>query len=133
MNDWNHLEMRLRSLTPRRPSERVKTRLFGQPGVTGRRREFSLNWLAPLTASLLFLFVTLYQAGDSLSSRSRPDAHWPVVAMTLSNVSFAAYLPGSLRSGQNSLPADTFEWTKRVHSHSSIPSFRLSETNHVRR
>jgi len=133
MNDWEDLEKQLRSLTPRRPSPTVKARLFGKPSARRDRPGLFISWLAPLTASFLFLFVTLHQASDGLGSRPHPEASWPVVAMTLSNLSSAAYLPGSFPNGQNSLPADTFEWTKRVHSHSSIPSFRLSETNHVKR
>lgn len=134
MNDWNQLETRLRSLTPRRPSGRLRSILFGRSRKVARRApDNCFNWLAPVTACLLFLFVTVHQAADGWNPRNRSDSPWPGVATTLSNVSFAAYLPGSFHNGRNSLPADTFEWTKRVPSPSSIPSFPLSETNHLRR
>jgi hypothetical protein len=93
----------------------------------------SFNWLAPVTACLLFLFVTVQQGASGWTPRSRTNSSWPEVAMTLSNVSLAAYLPGSFANEQNSLPADTFKWTKRAHSPSSIPLFRLSETNQLNR
>jgi len=97
------------------------------------RPAISFSWLAPVTACLLFLFVTVHQGTGTWGAHSRTNSAWPEVAVTLSNVSLAAYLPGSFTSDQNSLPADTFDWTKRERSHSSMPSFRLSETNHLRR
>jgi hypothetical protein len=56
----------------------------------------------------------------------------PIMAVTLSNVSLAAYIPGSFANDQNAVP-HTFEWTNRGHSPSSIPSFPQSRTNYLKR
>jgi hypothetical protein len=107
--------------------------LFGSSGPAGATPRILINWLAPLAASVMILFVTVEQLGGGPGAHARVDSRWPAVPVNLSNVSVAAYLPGSFVNDQNSLPADTFDWTKRVRSHSSMPSFRLSETNDVRR
>jgi hypothetical protein len=44
-----------------------------------------------------------------------------VVAMGLSNQSYAAYLPGAYQPTANRV--DTFEWTNRGYSNSSMDSF----------
>lgn len=130
MSEWNPLETQLRSWTPRRPSQGLKARLFGRRPLPRAGARLSLGWLAPATACLLLLFVTFNQTGGGLSVTS-PQG--PIVAMTLSNVSLAAYLPGSFPYERNALPADTFEWTNTSRSPSSIASFPLSKTNDTKR
>jgi len=75
--------------------------------------------LAPTAACLLLTVSMLRQsAPDLLPNRTAQAA---MVAMGLSNQNFAAYLPGSFQPTANRL--DTFEWTNRGYSNSSMDSF----------
>jgi hypothetical protein len=142
MNEMNDLEMQLRSWAPRRPSAKVKQRIFS----TNRAAEFtavhpvllitqhatrithwlkptSFRWLAPATAAFFLICMILNQRNAPMASPSTA----PFIAMILSsNQSAAAYLPGSFQREQNRLPSDTFEWTNGSGSTSSISS--LSES-----
>lgn len=126
------METRLRSWTPRRPSAKLKARLFSGSTAGAPVRAPSWNWLAPATGCLLLLFVTFGRHGQGLNSLAGTGES-PVIALTLSNQSLAAYLPGSFPYEQNAVPADTFEWTNTSRSTSSIPSFSRSGTNELRR
>lgn len=111
----NPLETQLRSWKLRRPSARLERRLF-PAGTSARPAAPSLmHWLAPATACLLFATLALNPRGSAL-----PDGQ-PLMAIILSNQSYAAYLPGSFRQEQNRW--DTFEWTNHGHSGSSVAPF----------
>lgn len=85
----------------------------------------SLNWLVPATACLLFACLIMNQRGTvNLSDTSRPAA---MVAVILSNQSYAAYLPGSFQRAVNRL--DTFEWTNGASSTSSMGSLSPFKAN----
>ena len=99
----------------------------------GRPRHFSLGWLAPATACLLLFFVTVSQRSGELARLAAASNQMPIMAVTLSNVSLAAYLPGSFANDQNAVRPNTFEWTNHGHSPSSIPSFPQSRTNYLKR
>jgi hypothetical protein len=142
MKEMNDLEMQLRSWAPRRPSAKVKQRIFS----AARSAEFapvhpiilladrasriahslkprSFRWLAPAMAGLFLTCILLNQRNAPMAS----PATAPLIAMILSsNQSAAAYLPGSFQREQNRLPSDTFEWTNGSGSTSSISS--LSES-----
>jgi len=90
------------------------------------------NWLAPATGCLLLLFLTFSQQSLGWPRLSASDPG-PIVAITLSNQSLAAYFPGSFPYEQTSVPADTFEWTNASRSPSSMASFPLSKTNYLER
>jgi hypothetical protein len=82
-------------------------------------------WLGPVTACLLFLCTMLSQHSPAgFSSVARPDA---LVAVIMSNQSYAAYLPGSFQRAANRL--DTFEWTNQGRSPSFIGSLSPGRTN----
>ena len=132
MNEWNPWETQLRSWTPRRPSAGVKGRLFGGSVALGRERPWSLSWLAPATICLMLIFVTMNQRSGELA-RLAGSNQAPMMALTLSNVSSAAYLPGSFVSDQNAVRPGTIEWTNHGHSPSSIASFPQSRTNNLKR
>ena len=57
-------------------------------------------------------------AHELLESRNQSAA---LVAMGLSNQNYAAYLPGTYQPTANRV--DTFEWTNRGYSNSSMDSF----------
>jgi hypothetical protein len=79
------------------------------------------------------LFVTFNQTGGGLTRVAVSSAQGPMVAMTFSNVSLAAYLPGGFPYQQNAVPANTFEWTNTSRSLSSMASFPLLKTNDTKR
>jgi hypothetical protein len=133
MNEWNPLQTQLRSWTPRRPSARLKGRIFSRSVSETPARPFAFGWLAPATICLLLLmFVTFNQRNGKLA-RLAASNQVPMMAVTLSNMSFAAYLPGSFVNDQNAVPPGTFEWTNNGHSHSSIAASPQSRTNDSKR
>jgi hypothetical protein len=113
----NTLETQLRSWTPRRPSPGLERRLLGSEPW-----HFSLSRLAtvlaPTAACLLLTVSMVRQSSPGLLTNSGTQA--TMVAMGLSNQNFAAYLPGSFQPTANRL--DTFEWTNRGYSKSSMDS-----------
>src|SRR5262249_7173224 len=151
MNEMNDLEMQLRSWAPRRPSAKVRERIFAADRTKASTGEghiassvlrvpftdaihtvsafahglkpASFRWLAPAMAGLFLTCIILNQRNTPMAS----PATAPLIAMILSsNQSAAAYLPGSFQREQNRLPSDTFEWTNGSGSTSSISS--LSES-----
>ena len=133
MNKLNPWETPFRSWTPRRPSAGLKARVFGRAVTVERPRRVSLGWLAPATVCLLLFFVTISQRSGELARLASASNQMPIIAVTLSNVSLAAYLPGSFANDQNAVRPDTFEWTNHGHSPSSIPSFPQAPTNYLKR
>ena len=124
MNETNPLETQLRSWTPRRPSAKLERHLFHRPSVAPRPTGL-VFWLGPVTACLLFVCVVFSQhSPPDFSPTSRQDA---MVAVILSNQSYAAYLPGSFQRAANRL--DTFEWTNHGRSPSFMGSLSPGRTN----
>jgi hypothetical protein len=101
--------------------------------ATAHSRHFSLGWLAPATVCLLLFFVIVNQRSGELARLAAASNQMPIMAVTLSNVSLAAYLPGSFANDHNAVRPNTFEWTNQGHSSSSIPSFPQSRTNYLKR
>jgi hypothetical protein len=115
----NELEKHLRSWALRQPSPRLEQKLFHPDVAAELPPRFSFQWLAPATAALLLACMLFNQRnGPSLAGYSSSQ----IVAVSLSNQSAAAYLPGSFKREQNILSADTFEWTNGAGSTSSITS-----------
>jgi len=106
--------------------------VFARSVASGRERPWVPAWLAPVTVCLLLMFVTFSQRSGELA-RMAGSNRVPMMAVTLSNLSAAAYLTGSFVNDQNAVRPDTFEWTNQGHSSSSIPSFAQSQTNYLNR
>jgi hypothetical protein len=126
MKEMNWLETQLNSWEPRRPSARIKRRLFPTPS-NRLKVAMAFNWLAPATVCML-LALAVFKQENYISAAS--PRHDPVVAMMLSNQNqgFVAYLTGgSSQIEHNILPA-TFESTNRSGSASIIglPPFTKS-------
>ena len=85
-----------------------------------------LGWLAPATACAL-LTLSVFNAGNSLPGG--PSRHDPMVAMMVSNQSYAAYTSSAFQSGQNDLPAVTLDWTNRSGSTSGMNSLLRGKMN----
>ena len=101
----NQLETQLRSWVPRRPSARLKRRLFQkQPAETPSHPR--LQWLAPATAALIVWCVLMTQRNNPAGSLVSPSK--TMVAAALSNQLAAGWLPGSFSHEQNGLPMETF-------------------------
>jgi hypothetical protein len=118
MKETESLETRLRSWRPRRPSAGVERRLFGAPSPFTPKIAWWLGSLVPATACLL-LTLSIFNPGNP----GRSSRHDPLVAMILSNQSYAAYASDNFRQAQNNLSAVTFEWTNHSVSRSSMAPF----------
>jgi len=118
----NEAETCLHGWTPRRPSSGLERRLFrtsrevrerdggfsaaSQP-LRPARPALSWLWLSPVAACLLTVLVSSgFRADGPVAAELRQG---PLVAMILSNQSYAAYLPGSFQRNVNRW--DTFDWT----------------------
>ena len=125
----NELETQLRMWAPRRPSAALKERLFAPARPEAKRDSaphpaapsFRLSWLAPVAVCLVAMCALFTQRSPVV--RGSGDSS-PMVAVILSNHSASAYLPANYDSSaaRNNLAADTFEWTNRSGSTSSIRS-----------
>ena len=118
MKEMNPSEELLRSWTPRRPSPKLERRLF-RPPVHRFVLPKLASVLVPTAACLLVTLTGLKQFGPPLLAHEEPQA--ALVALSLSNQHFAPYLPGNGQSTANRV--DTFEWTNRGGSQSSVRSF----------
>ena len=132
MNEWKLLENHLRCWTPRRPSARLESQLFGRHGApTGRaaagsardplQRPAAWHWLAPaLAAFVVGLFMIGYQP-PRLAHLSSP---WPTglaAEVALAHPNVAAWIDNSHRSDRNRWLAATFDWTNGSHSLTTSP------------
>jgi hypothetical protein len=120
MSELNELELRLRSLAPRRPSAGLERRLFRRPvPKTIPEPGFRLSWMPPAMAALMLLCVLFNQHSSQALSSAGSNS---MVAVALSNQSIAPWLPGSFSREHNGLPNGTFEWTNGNNSSSGIGS-----------
>ena len=116
------METRLRNWTPRRPSAKLKERLFppAEPAAsesTSPRWE----WLAPVSAAFLLSIMALTTSNPDLS-KSRYTTS-PGARKTLRSANWTNYA-----ADINVLTA-VLEWTNSGHSHSSLGSLFLYNTN----
>lgn len=124
-NEMNLLENRLRSWQPRRPSPKVKRRLFGS---TAQREaiNLSLRWIAPAAACLMLAIAILNQ--ESAFSRGSSPRQ-PIVGVICSNFMYTNFLPGSRPQGHNSPAPVSFEWTNPGGFTSNISPFSPARVN----
>ncbi|MDE3066542.1 MAG: hypothetical protein KGJ60_03225 [Verrucomicrobiota bacterium] len=110
MKETNWLERPWRSWRPRRPSARLKHRLFAarRSGAAGPSPAWLLGWLAPAAACLLLISLAL-KADNGLagSGALRPMT----LATVLSNESYVAYAASGLQSALNRPAQVSFDWT----------------------
>jgi hypothetical protein len=130
LKDMNDLESQLRAWTPRRPSPKLKARVFAARPVAataaagdGARialphHQALLHWLAPATAALLWLCVVVNQRFNSPFPSAASAG--PFVAAAMSNQSVAAWLPGSFVCDHNTMGGETFEWTNGSRAQSNV-------------
>ena len=136
MNEMNDLEMLLNSWAPRRPSPKLRRRIFADPlaraceahasPITPEGPTLRFIWLAPAAACLLLALAIVGQRNGA--PFPHPTNSMPIMAVILSNQSYAAYLPSSFQPEQNSL-RNTFEWTNRSRSTTSKGSLSPMKEN----
>jgi len=132
MNEMNELETQLRMWAPRRPSAALKQRIFAsrdqapatcsrddRPETESSPTSFRLSWLAPVAVCVVAMCALFVQRNPVISASGDSG---PMMAVIMSNHSASAYSPAATLAGRNGLPADTFEWTNRSGSTSSIRS-----------
>ena len=123
-NEMNHLENRLRSWQPRRPSAKIKRRLF--PTASAREAaSLSLRWLAPAAACLV-LALTVASKDPGLSAGPSREA---MMGLISSNLNFTNILPKSDSPGRNRVLPASFEWTNLSGITSSISPFSPARLN----
>ena len=132
MNDWNQLENRLRSWRPRRPSAKLRARLFPQTGqsVTEMLSRTARHWLAPAMAMCLLAMMML---GNSLPRSPYWSPTQPsnlLAAVVLHRPELASYYAGTHEYDRNILPKDAFDWTNG--SYALTTAAPLSDTNRSR-
>jgi hypothetical protein len=113
-----NLETQLRSLEPRRPSAKLKRRIFPARAV-GHEFSRMIRWFAPVAACGLLAVVVFHQEGGFQGVTSEVHS----VGLIASNQAAVIYEPEV-----NRLPA-IFEWTNRNGSALSIGSFLPGKAN----
>ena len=116
MKEMNPLEKQLRSWQPRRPSARLKRRLFGFSFAPGAA--WIIGSLAPAAACLL---LTL---GFFDAHQRDPTAAYPAPMLVASNLSNTAFALDGFANKQNHWSSVTFDSTNRSGLGSTTGSFR---------
>ena len=124
MSEMKKLETQLRSWTPRRHSAALERRIFNS---AGRAREVTA-WLRVLlpAAACLILTVAMLNSPEPLVRPGATGAR-AITTLSLSNQSYAAYLPGSFTCAANRLAS--FGWTNEGGLPSSTFSISSGKTN----
>src|ERR1051325_8291512 len=106
-NEMKMLENQLHSWQPRRPSARIKARLFPDAN-SGEMTGLSLRWLAPAAACLMLALTIADQPpGFSAGSARQPS----MMGLISSNGSYTNIQPESDSAGHNRISSTSFEWT----------------------
>src|SRR4051812_34494577 len=118
MNEMNLPENPLHSWQPRRPSAKLKNRIFAMSRAARVPRTvvWSLRCLAPAAACLVLGAAMLNQGGTMSNAAPRSDF---MLGMIGSNQ--LAYSSASFEQQENRARPVTFEWTNRSGSTSLTP------------
>jgi hypothetical protein len=130
MNDWNQVENRLASWTPRRPSAALKARLFGAAEQASsadvRRAEPAIAeahlWrlLAPALALLMAMCMVNGRGTSTLTPFVTPSTRLGAT-VALSQPQLASYCANSAYTEHNVWPRTSFEWTNGSRSLAATP------------
>ncbi len=126
MKETDSLEKQLRSWQPRRPSVKLKRRLFAAPANVMPKVAWLVGSLAPVTACVLLSFSVFNSENTGRLLRREPMA-----AMILSNQNYAAYASDNFREAQKTacLPSLLSGQTMAVSHQSSIAPFSRDTMN----
>ena len=132
MNDWNQWENQWRSWMPRRPSAKLKERLFSNPPVADELSAGTLTvrwrWLAPALGCLMLLSVTFNPRNSQMAYLAATGTN-TLLEVLGGDPKSAAYLIAGFHSDRNGPPSETFPWTNGQRFLSSMGSFPLAKTN----
>lgn len=120
------LENQLRSWQPRRPSPRIKRKLF-RSAKTEDSSGFSLSWLAPAAACLL-LALTIVNQEPTLSAAAA-HRYQPMLGVISSNLNYTGVIAGNRANARNGISPTSFEWTNLSGITSSISPFSPGRMN----
>lgn len=113
----------MRSWTPRRPSPRIRARLF--PTGSAPEPEVSLvslwGWLAPAMAVWVLAALVLHKEARGLRVWPTDSATGLVAAVTLHSPQLVAYVASKRHSDRNAWPGACFEWTNEAASRTTAP------------
>ena len=134
MNNLNSWETRLASWKPRRPSAKLRARIFAgaaAPVVVSRFGSWRLEFrhAAGLTAACVALLMAVSPGGRWLGRGTLSADGFPMFAVW-SNQSAAAGLSLAYAPHNNSF-APILSWTNQGNIPSSIPSFEPLNTNRL--
>jgi hypothetical protein len=119
------LENQLHSWQPRRPSARIKRRLF--PAASSSEfTGLSLRWLAPAAACLMLALTIASQQPGLSASSARQQA---MMGLMSNNLSYTNLLPENDNAGHNRISSTSFEWTNLSDFTSSISPFSPGRMN----
>jgi hypothetical protein len=123
--EMKHLENQLHSWKPRRPSAKIKRRLY--PSHSAREAAaLSLRWLAPAAACLILALTVASRDPGLSASSARREA---MMGLISSNLNFTNILPKSDSPGRNGVLPASFEWTNLSGITSSISPFSPARMN----
>ena len=124
MKETDLAETQLRSWQPRRPSAKLKRKLFAVPMGLKPKLAWAFGSLAPVTACVL-LTLSAFNSGSGIAVNSTDRE--PLINLISSNQSYVAYLPDGFGGRENKWSAVTFDWTNRNGLSSSMSSFPRAE------
>jgi hypothetical protein len=96
----------MRSWSPRQPAAALKAKIFHVAEPATPHLRWFWGALAPTMACALLTLMAFNRSGDGFDAK-------PIMAMVLSNQSYAAYASGGAQTAQNHLAAVTFDSTNR--------------------
>src|SRR5689334_5244244 len=103
MNDWNQWEHQLTGWVPRRPSQKVKRRLF--PSAPTAKSEWpgalSWQWLAVASSFVLLAVIVLSQSNLGPVHASASRTSHLLAGLSLSNGNHSSYSLPNRHSRQN--------------------------------
>jgi hypothetical protein len=132
MSEPNPFERQLHCWIPRRPSAKLRSKLFAGQALADQEAPWQLSWryFAPLTGIFLLSAVTFTNRNFSSMYLSASVANGMLAAVALSNQTAASYFTSPDTCDRNRVPLDSFEtMNSRSVSSSSRDSFLLFKTN----
>ncbi|MBI2927474.1 MAG: hypothetical protein HYY24_17400 [Verrucomicrobia bacterium] len=122
----------MRRWVPRRPSAKLRTRLFPHAAASAPNPADALwwRWLAPATAALvLSMFIAAERGGPGAHLSARVTN--ALLADSSAARQWVAYQTAERHSFRNAVPDASLGWTNEAASTSSMPSFPLLRTNYM--
>src|ERR1044071_6170586 len=128
--NWNQLETRLASWTPRPPSAAIKKQLFAGTKTQTRSYLEAHLWslLTPGVALLLALCMLQSRSTQTFTPIISPSTGL-VATVALSHPSLASYCADTSFTEHNIWPSSSFESTNRSRSLTTLPPVFV--TNHL--